>query len=282
MTQILNGQIVAKSIKENIKEYTDQLRKQNSRIPKLSVILVGEDPASKTYVASKNRQCKEVGIESDSIYLPSSVSKEELIEVIHTLNKDDTVDGILLQLPLPNSLDELEVLMHIDPYKDVDGLHPTNIGLLELGIPRYIPCTPKGIITLLKYYEVDVSGKNALVIGRSKLVGKPISTLLLKENATVTTAHSKTKDLDKIIKEYDIVVVAIGKAERIQAESLAEHQIIIDVGIHRVDDQLTGDVSKESYNKVKAITPVPKGVGPMTIASLLENTIHAYRLKEED
>lgn len=277
MTEILYGDICAKGIKDNIREEITKLKNDNQRIPNLAVILVGEDPASQTYVASKQRQAEEVGMISTTLYLSDTISQRELIEYIEKYNNDSNIDGILLQLPLPKHLNEKEIINHINPEKDVDGLTRLNMGKLILDEEGLVPCTPKGIISLIKYYNIELEGKNVLVIGRSALVGKPIAQLLLRENATVTTAHSKTKNLETLIGNYDIVVVAIGKAEFIQANWLNSDQIIIDVGIHRLDKTLVGDVDKTAYTKVKAMTPVPKGVGPMTIASLLENTLIAYK-----
>lgn len=277
---LMDGFMVAKQVRASIKNQVDILRDSNKRIPMLSVVIVGDDPASKTYVASKARQCKEVGFLSQVISLAASISQEELEAAIVGLNKDSNVDGILVQLPLPKHLNEDSVIETIDPMKDVDGLHPINVGLMELSQERFVPCTPKGIMTLLDHYDVALEGKRALVIGRSRLVGKPIASLLLKKNATVTIAHSFTKDLKERVLESDIVVVAIGRKEFVSLDMLKKEHILIDVGIHNHEGKLYGDVERAAYEYVSMATPVPKGVGPMTIASLLENTLYAYNLKE--
>lgn len=277
MTQILNGFEVSKAIRQSLKE---KVAKIEGRKPGLTVVIVGEDPASQTYVASKAKQAQDVGFVSNVLEFDVDISEETLLEEIEKLNQDQTVDGILVQLPLPGHIHEDHVIEAISPMKDVDGLHPLNVGYLELNQKGLVSCTPKGIISLLKAYDIALEGKKALVIGRSRLVGKPVATLLLKENATVTIAHSRTQDLDKLILENDIIVVAIGRKEFIKADQLRDHHIVIDVGIHRHEGKLYGDVEKEAYDKVKAISPVPKGVGPMTIVSLLENTLSAYNMKE--
>lgn len=279
---LMDGFSVAKQVRMNIKNQVDNLKESGKRVPMLSVVIVGEDPASKTYVASKARQCEEVGFLSQVIALDEDISQQEMELKIQELNDNDRVDGILVQLPLPNHLDENRIIETINPNKDVDGLHPINVGLLELGQKGFIPCTPKGIITLLKAYDVDLEGKRVLVIGRSRLVGKPVASLLLRENATVTIAHSKTKDLKERILESDIVVVAIGRKEFVSVDMLKKEHIVVDVGIHRHEGKLYGDVEKAAYEYVAMSTPVPKGVGPMTIASLLENTLEAYNLKEQE
>lgn len=278
---LMDGFSVAKQVRLAIKKQVDVLRTLGKRIPMLSVVIVGEDLASKTYVASKAKHCEEVGFLSQVIALDATISQADLEAEIKALNNNELVDGILVQLPLPNHLDENHIIEIIDPKKDVDGLHPLNVGLLELGQAGFVPCTPKGIITLLKAYNIALEGKRVLVIGRSRLVGKPVASLLLKENATVTMAHSKTQDLKDRVLESDIVVVAIGKKEFISLDMLKKEHIIVDVGIHRYEGKLYGDVAKEAYEYVAMATPVPKGVGPMTIASLLENTLYAYNLKEQ-
>lgn len=280
MTQILDGHAVSRLIRDNLKHECEKMILNGKRVPCLAVILVGDDPASQTYVASKKKQCEAVGMTSRVFEFSETISQETLLECIKDLNKDGDVDGILLQLPLPGHFNEEFVLEAIDPSKDVDGLHPLNVGLLEAGRPQFVPCTPKGIMTLLRYYDIELEGKRVLVIGRSQLVGKPIASLLLQANATVTIAHSKTMQLQTMIREFDIVVVAMGKPQFIKASMLEKHQVIIDVGIHRQNGGLCGDVEREAQQVVSSITPVPKGVGPMTIASLLENTLKAYTLKE--
>ncbi len=273
---LLDGKIVAKELKLDLKEKVSKLKRK----PHLAVVLVGNDPASETYVNSKKKQTEALGMISTVIHMDESLSQNDLLDIVDKLNNDDTVDGILVQLPLPKHIDASIIIERIDVNKDVDGLHPLNVGYLRNDIPNLIPCTPKGIMTLLKYYEIEISGKNALVIGRSQLVGKPISSLLMKENATVTVAHSKTRNIDQLIANSDIIVVAIGVKEMIKASQLREDQVVIDVGIHRDENGLTGDVEKAAYDKVQYITPVPGGVGPLTIASLLENTYIAYMKRE--
>lgn len=277
----LDGFEVSKIIKNNLRTEVEILKGQGKRVPCLAVVLVGTDAASQTYVNSKVKQCELVGFESQAYLLPEDTRLETLLSLISDLNQDDRVDGILVQLPLPKHLDEDIVINALSPDKDVDGLHPENVGLLALDQARFIPCTPKGIMTLLNEYNIDLSGKRALVIGRSRLVGKPVASLLMKENATVTIAHSKTTNLESLIAENDIIVVAIGKAQFIEASMIHGNHVLIDVGIHRIDGKIVGDVQPEAYEKAAYATPVPKGVGPMTIASLLENTMVAYKLKGE-
>ena len=280
MTKILDGFSTAKKIRADLKKKVSKLIEQGRRVPGLAVIIVGEDPASQTYVASKAKLSTEIGYYSKVVTLDVDVSEEALIEAIEKLNADIQIDGILVQLPLPSHINEDRAIEAISPDKDVDGLHPLNVGYLELNKANLIPCTPKGVITLLDSYHIELEGKRALVIGRSRLVGKPIATLLLQKNATVTIAHSKTQNLDSLILENDIIVVAIGKREFIEASQLKADHVLVDVGIHRYEGKLYGDVEKDAYEKVAYATPVPRGVGPMTIASLLENTFEAYRVEE--
>lgn len=277
---LMEGSKIASKRKKILKENVDLLIEKNKRVPCLAVVLVGDDPASKIYVNSKKRQTKEVGMESKTLYLDEGINQEELLSEVKKLNNDSSVDGILVQLPLPKGLDEAEIIDAISPLKDVDGLHLENIGLLETGKPRFIPCTPLGIIHLLEEYDYEFEGIDALVIGRSRLVGNPISTLLKNKNMTVTQAHSKTRNLAEKVKNNNLIVVAAGTKGLIKASMLNKDQVVVDVGMHRENKELFGDVEKEAYNKVKLITPVPKGVGPMTIVSLLENTMYAYNLKE--
>lgn len=272
----LDGNKVANELKDTIKKRI----KDYARQPHLVVILVGDDPASVTYVNSKKRQCENVGMKSTVKVFDSSISQEFLLEEIDKLNRDEMVDGILVQLPLPNHINSNVVVSKIDVNKDVDGLHPLNVGLLVNDKPNMIPCTPKGIISILDYYDIELEGKSALVIGRSQLVGKPIASLLLSRNATVTIAHSKTQNLSHLVENNDIIVVAVGIKEFLKEHQLNSKHIVIDVGIHREGKKLLGDVERSAYDKVKAATPVPGGVGPMTIASLLENTLIAYERKE--
>lgn len=270
----MDGMAVSTAIKDDIKKEVETMKQK----PKLVVVLVGEDPASQTYVASKHRACERVGISSKIIQVESTISQGDLIKIINQLNHDESVDGILVQLPLPKHLNEKEIMLIIDPKKDVDGFHPINVGKLHLKQETFIPATPKGIIKLIEAYNIDCVGKRALVIGRSDLVGRPIAQLLVNANATVTIAHSKTKDLEKLCKEAEIIVAAIGIKHFIKKEWLSPNVVLIDVGIHRNEDHtLTGDVDPEAYLMASYYTPVPKGVGPMTIAMLLENTMQAYK-----
>lgn len=275
---ILDGKLVSKKIQEEIKKQVATLSKK----PCLLVILVGNDQASQIYVSSKEKACKKVGMESKTIILDENVSQKEVIKVIQKANEDKNINGILVQLPLPNHMDAKAVVGAIDPMKDVDGLHAYNQGKLMLGEPGIIPCTPKGVMRLLSEYHVDLSGKNALVIGRSILVGKPVAQLLLNKNATVTIAHSKTKDLKELCLNMDIIVCAVGKPKTITEDMVKEGAVIIDVGINRVLGTLVGDVDYLSVApKTSRITPVPGGVGPMTIACLLENVLECYELQNQ-
>ena len=244
----------------------------------MTVILVGDNQASQTYVRNKERGCKYIGIESDLLYHDSSFSEEELLQEIDKLNKDDNVDGILVQLPLPEHIDEQKVLNAIDPSKDVDGFHPNNIANLFLGEKSLVPCTPKGMLVLLDEIGYDLEGKEVVIVGRSNIVGKPVALLCLQKNATVTIAHSKTKNLKEVCKRADVLIAAIGKAKFFNHEYVKDGAIILDVGINRDENnKLCGDVDFDDVKDiVKAITPVPGGVGPMTITMLMKNTIDAF------
>lgn len=279
---IIYGTELSASLKEKMKEQVDAWKQEGRRLPCLSVILVGDNPASQSYVKSKGNACHAIGIENRTIVLDKAISQEELENVIARENADPNVDGILVQLPLPEGLDERSALHKIDPSKDVDGLHPVNAGALLLGEEGFVPCTPKGVMEILKAggYE-DLSGKTAVVCGRSNLVGKPLALLLQNANATVTTVHSKTPDMKKICSQADILVAAIGVPELITADYVKDGAAVIDVGINRVDGKLKGDVDFASVkDKASLITPVPKGVGPMTVCMLLDNTLEAYKRKE--
>jgi methylenetetrahydrofolate dehydrogenase (NADP+)/methenyltetrahydrofolate cyclohydrolase len=279
MGKIVYGSELSLELKETLKENIKNLKIK--RVPTLAVILVGDDPASKSYVKGKDKACNTVGMNSIMINLDADIKEDFLIKKIKELNEDDNVDGILVQLPLPKGLNESIVLDNIDPDKDVDGLHRVNVGKLYLGEPGFVPCTPRGIIELLKKMEVNIEGKHAVVIGRSKLVGLPVSKLLLNENASVTICHSRTKNLKEICKTADILVVAVGKAKMINADYVKENAYVIDVGVNRVDGKLCGDCDFDSIvNKCAAITPVPKGVGPMTITMLLYNTFDSFKKRE--
>lgn len=274
---ILDGKLISKKIQETLKKEVATLNKK----PCLLVILVGNDQASQIYVANKEKACKRVGMESKTIVLDENVSQKEVIKVIEKANEDKDINGILVQLPLPNHMDTQAVVGSISPLKDVDGLNAYNQGRLLLGMPSIIPCTPKGIMRLLSEYHVDLCGKNALVIGRSILVGKPIAQLLLNQNATVTMAHSKTKNLKELCLQADIIVCAVGKPKTITEDMVKEGAVIVDVGINRVLGTLVGDVDYLSVSpKTSRITPVPGGVGPMTIACLLENVLECYNLQK--
>lgn len=259
----------------------DTLSERNKRIPKLVVILIGDNPASQTYVKNKARACERVGFLSEIIALEGSISQKIVLTTIERLNQDETVDGILVQLPVPKHLDAKAIVHALDPDKDVDGLHPINVAKLYENEKGFVPCTPKGILRLLKEYKVDLTGKHCVVLGRSNLVGRPVAQLLLNENATVTICHSKTQNLSQYTKQADIIVVAIGKSNFLTAKDVNHAQCIIDVGINRVEGKLVGDVAyDELIDKVEAMTPVPGGVGPMTIGMLLENTLEAYEMHE--
>lgn len=277
----MDGKALALSLEAEMKLSVDTLREKNARIPKLVVILVGDNPASQTYVKNKAKACDRVGFLSEIITLDGSVSQEIVLSTIHRLNKDETVDGILVQLPVPKHLDAKAIVHALDPNKDVDGLHPMNVAKLYENEKGFVPCTPKGIMRLLKEYKVDVVGKHCVVLGRSNLVGRPVAQLLLNENATVTICHSKTQNLSELTQQADIIVVAIGRANFLTSKDVKHAACIIDVGINRVDGKLVGDVAfDELVDKVDAMTPVPGGVGPMTIGMLLENTLEAYRMHE--
>ena len=272
--EIISGSELSLEIKEELKK---QIAGFEGRKPCLAVILVGDNPASLSYVKSKNKAAHEVGFDYKQIDLDEKMSEDELIAEIHKLNLDDNVDGILVQLPLPDHMDKKRVLKHIDPHKDVDGLTPYNVGKFTLGEDALIPCTPLGVMELLRKMNVEFEGKNAVVVGRSNLVGLPVARLLLNENCTVTTCHSKTKNLSEITNKADILVVAINQPRYIKKEYVKEGAYVIDVGINRVDGKLCGDVDFDDVkDKCQAITPVPKGVGPMTVTMLLKNTVEAY------
>lgn len=277
MTLLLNGFELAKQCRAELAERV----KVMPRAPKLAVILVGDNPASAIYVRNKEKAAAEVGVES-LVYRLDSATQEELTALIEQLNADETVDGILLQMPLPAPLNEQEILQTINPAKDVDGFHPLNLGKLLIGEPAPVACTPKGCMRLIRLAKQDLTGLRAVVIGRSVIVGKPMAQLLLNANCTVTTAHSKTRDLPALCRSADIVVAAIGKPKTVKADWIKDGAIVIDVGINRLEDgKLCGDVDFDAcFNKCAAITPVPKGVGPMTIAMLLENTVEAARQKK--
>lgn len=265
--------IIESKIKDNVSEYSSK----GYRKPKLVVLLIGDNPASVTYVKNKEKACERVGIESIVYRMDANVSTQDVLNVVNELNNDTTVDGILVQLPIPKQLDVNLIIETLDPNKDVDGLHPVNIAKLYANQDGFVPCTPRGIMTLLNHYTIEISGKHAIVIGRSALVGRPVAQLLLNENATVTVCHSKTRDLAQLTRLADIIVVAIGRDKFLTSDHINHAKAIIDVGINRVNDKLVGDVDYEALmDKVDFMTPVPGGVGPMTIVSLLENTLKSY------
>ncbi len=280
MTQIIDGKLISSQIKDEVKERVAALSAKGRKVT-LAVILVGEDPASQVYVNNKKKACEYCGINSESFELPETTSEGELLSLIDKLNKDVDVDGILVQLPLPKEIDEDKVIMAIDPAKDVDGFHISNVGSLCVGRKGLVSCTPAGIIELLKRYNITIEGKECVVIGRSNIVGKPMALLLLRENGTVTVCHSRTKDLKDVTKRADILVVAIGKPKFIDASFVKDGAVVIDVGIHRNEEgKLCGDVDFDSVkDKTSAITPVPGGVGPMTIAMLMNNCVAAVENK---
>jgi methylenetetrahydrofolate dehydrogenase (NADP+)/methenyltetrahydrofolate cyclohydrolase len=279
--QILDGKTLAQKIHRELRSRIDS-RPENTRPPGLAVLMVGDNPASAAYVRNKEKACAKVGIASFGRHFSENISLSELMGAIAALNEDDRVDGILLQLPVPDRLDSVALLNQIAPDKDVDGLHPMNMGRLMRGEPGLRSCTPAGVMRMLEEYNIDPKGKQAVVIGRSILVGKPIAQMLLEANATVTIAHSQTRDLGAIARTADILVVAIGRPETISSDTIKPGAVVIDVGINRVTDRsgksrLTGDVDFDSAKKIaKFITPVPGGVGPMTVAMLLANTVASY------
>ncbi|MGF7147224.1 methylenetetrahydrofolate dehydrogenase (NADP+)/methenyltetrahydrofolate cyclohydrolase [Sphingomonas zeicaulis] len=273
---IIDGKAFALGLRERIAELTADFTEEAGRAPGLAVVLVGEDPASAVYVRSKHKACVEAGMASFEHRLPADTSQAELLALVGTLNADDAVDGILVQLPLPAQIDENRIIAAIDPDKDVDGFHPVNAGRLATGLDGFVPCTPLGCLMLLKDRLGSLSGLEAVVIGRSNIVGKPMAALLTKESCTVTVAHSRTRDLPDVVRRADIVVAAVGRAGMIKGEWIKPGATVIDVGINRVDGKLVGDVDFASAAAVAgAITPVPGGVGPMTIAVLLRNTLVA-------
>lgn len=273
--QLINGKDIAQSIRKELKEKVSQLEARGKK-PGLAVVLVGDDPASAVYVRQKKRACKEIGIYSEEHHLPEDISQDELLTLVDRLNKDPNIHGILVQLPLPEGLDETEVIDAIDPRKDVDGFHPINVGRLHIGEKGFVPCTPAGIIELVRRLEVPISGKKVVVVGRSNIVGKPTAALFLRENATVTICHSRTKDVFEECRQADILVAAVGKPHMVKKEWVKPGAIVIDVGINRIDGRLVGDVDFDEVKEVAgAITPVPGGVGPMTIAMLMKATVAA-------
>ncbi|BBF42090.1 methylenetetrahydrofolate dehydrogenase (NADP+) [Lachnospiraceae bacterium KM106-2] len=281
MDKIINGKKISQDIKDELKDKVAQLKEQGTEIT-LAVVQVGNDPASTVYVGNKKKACAYIGINSLSYELDENTSEEELLDLVKKLNEDKKVNGILVQLPLPKHINEDKVIKTISPAKDVDGFHPQSVGSLVIGEEGFVSCTPSGIIQLLKRSNVEIEGKSCVVIGRSNIVGKPMAILLLRENGTVTVAHSRTKDLKEVASRADILVVAIGKPKFINKEYVKDGAVVIDVGIHRDENnKLCGDVDYDDViDKVSAITPVPGGVGPMTIAMLMHNCVEAALMQK--
>lgn len=279
MAMTIDGKAISQRIKDELKEQAAALKKQGIKIT-LAVIQVGNDPASTVYVRNKKKGCEYIGIESLSYELPEETTQQELLSLIGELNRKEDVSGILVQLPLPAHIDEDKVIRAIDPKKDVDGFHPQSMGALCIGQPGFVSCTPAGIIQLLKRSSIEIAGKECVVLGRSNIVGKPMAVLMLRENATVTIAHSRTRDLKEVTKRADILIAAVGKPKMITADYVKEGAVVIDVGINRDENgKLCGDVDFESVEPLcSAITPVPGGVGPMTIAMLLNNCLESVRM----
>ncbi|SDI96242.1 bifunctional methylenetetrahydrofolate dehydrogenase/methenyltetrahydrofolate cyclohydrolase FolD [Salimicrobium halophilum] len=275
--EIIYGSELAQEIRGELKEEVERLHQTGVR-PKLSVIIIGDDPASKSYVRGKQKASNKIGMDADLWEYDSSFTEQELLDKISELNEDKEVHGILVQLPLPEHIDEQKVIEAIDPAKDVDGFHPISVGKMMTGQDTFLPCTPHGIIVMLERAGIQVEGKHAVILGRSNLVGKPVGQLLLNKNATVTYCHSRTENLQEMTRQADILIVAVGRPSIISSEDIKEGAAVIDVGVNRVDGKLTGDVDFESAKEVASyLTPVPKGVGPMTITMLLYNTIESAK-----
>jgi len=277
--KIISGKEVSASIRGELAQEVAELKEKHGLVPGIGVILVGEDPASQSYVRSKERTAEKLGLYSRTLRVPAETTEEEVLRMVADFNKDPKIHGILVQLPLPGHIDENKVIYAIDPVKDVDGFHPVNIGKLHMGEDCFVPCTPAGIIELLDRTGVELKGKNATVVGRSNIVGKPVSMLLLSKHATVTVCHSRTRDLAEECRRADVLVAAVGRARMIKADMIKPGAVVIDVGVNRVDDgKLVGDVDfDEAVEVASAITPVPGGVGPMTITMLMKNTVLAAR-----
>lgn len=277
--KIIDGKGFSKKVQQHIKEEHEQLKHKTGKTAGLAVIIVGDNPASQVYVRNKTKACENVGFYSETIELPASISEDELVKEVKKLNENEKIDGILVQLPLPNHINEMKVINTISPEKDVDGFHSLNVGKMMLGDDTgFLPCTPYGIMQLLEEYKVDVVGKDVVIVGRSNIVGKPMALILIEKGATVKVCNSKTKDLSDKIQRADIVIVAAGVPKLVKAKDVKAGAIVIDVGINRVDGKLCGDVDyDEVIEKASLITPVPGGVGPMTIASLITNTLKAYK-----
>ena len=279
MAELIDGKLVSSELRLNVKKDVEEIKSKYGLIPGLAVIIVGDNPASRVYVRNKKRACEEAGINSYEISLPENTTEKQLLSEIEKLNKDGNVHGILVQLPLPAHISEDNVINAIDPAKDVDAFHPVNVGKIMTGKYSFLPCTPAGVISLLDYYNVDLSGKKCVVLGRSNIVGKPMAHLLMERNATVTVCHSKTLNINDELLRADVIVVAIGRPEFLKGNSVKEGAVVIDVGINRTaEGKLVGDVDFKSVSeKASLITPVPGGVGPMTITTLLQNTLTAFK-----
>ncbi len=278
--EVVDGREIATAIRRDVRREVEVLTGTQGRPPGLAVILVGDDLASTTYVRNKGKACEEVGIKSVQIHLPATTSREELLDILHGLNKDETVDGILVQLPLPPHNEERSILEAVDPAKDVDGFHPSNLGGLLTGHPLFVASTPLGIMEVLDRFQVAIEGKDAVVVGWSTIVGKPIAFLLLERRASVTVCQQWTRDLDQHTRQAEILVVAAGKPGLVRGDMVKEGAVVIDVGINRVAGKLVGDVDFPSvYPKASLITPVPGGVGPLTVAMLLKNTLLSYKAR---
>ncbi len=278
MGEIISGKILSKEVREEVRLEVALLKEKYGTVPHLVVILIGDDPASHSYVTGKEKACIKAGMKSTIIRRDVDITEEELLQLIDELNHDKGVHGLLVQLPIPKHINENRIIEAIDFRKDVDGFHPLNIAHMHMGMDAVLPATPKGILTMLKSKNIELSGKDAIIVGRSNIVGKPAAMLLMKENATITIAHSRTKNLKEKCLKADIIVAAVGHANTITADMVKEGAVVIDVGVNRVDGKLVGDVDFEGIkDKASFITPVPGGVGPMTITSLLENTIQTFK-----
>lgn len=280
MPIIIDGKKIAQKIKQELKQECEELKKQGI-IPKLAVIMVGDNPASKIYVRNKSKACEEVGIKYEEYLLDKDISQEKLMDLIESLNNDKTINGILLQSPLPQHLDINKAFSEISPKKDVDGFNPINVGKLIMNQDTFVPCTPYGVMKMFDEYNIDLNGKNVVILGRSNIVGKPIAACCINRNATVTTCHSKTLNLEEHTKKADIIIVAIGKPKFIKKEMIKKDAVIIDIGINRTEEgKIVGDVDFENIKEIASyITPVPGGVGPMTIAMLMNNVIKATKIQ---
>ena len=280
MAELISGKIVSEKLRQEIRLDVAEYIKEYGRIPGLAVVLVGDDPASAVYVRNKHKACLEVGINSFEINMPTETTEDELLSVIDKLNADDAVDGILVQLPLPRHINEEKVINRINPEKDVDAFSPSNVGRIVIGKYSFLPCTPAGVMALLDHYNIEIEGKRCVVIGRSNIVGKPMALLLLERNGTVTVCHSRTKNISEITAEADIIVCAVGRAGFLRGDMVKQGAVVIDVGINRnADGKLCGDVAFDEVAEIASyITPVPGGVGPMTITMLMKNTLSAAKM----